>query len=321
MGGEEQSTQAVRAAPVIRVLDIEKRFDDVVALAGVSLEVHRGECFGLLGPNGAGKTTLCDLLMGMTSATAGRLELLGLTWAENARELRQRVTAQFQEASFYGLLSVEETVRLFRKFYRRGLSVDEAIGLVGLEDKRHAWVRTLSGGQRQRMSVACALVSDPEIVLLDEPTAGLDPTTRRSLWGVVERYRAQGRTILFTTHYMEEAERLCDRIAIIDHGKVVACGSPSGLIAEFGGDHIVDLRLAGSDYPPELLENTPGVRVVLREEGSLRLAMSGLQELPHLLVALAGRQVTVLDIATRQPTLDDVFMRLTGRSFEPGSRS
>jgi len=213
-----------------------KRYGDVVAVAGLDLAVAAGECFGLLGPNGAGKTTTIEILEGLTEPDAGDVELLGMRWRGGAdgRALRERLGIQLQETQLADKLTVEETVRLFRSFYRRSHTVDEVLALVGLEEKRRSWVNKLSGGQKQRLAVACALVSRPELLFLDEPTTGLDPQSRRQLWEVVRRFRAAGGTVLLTTHYMEEAERLCDRVAIMDHGKVIALGTPRELIASLG---------------------------------------------------------------------------------------
>jgi len=200
-------------APPIRCAGLVKRYADVVAVAGLDLTVNARECFGLLGPNGAGKTTTIEILEGLTAPDRGEVEILGMRWTggANTRALRERLGIQLQDTQLADKLTVEETVRLFRSFYRAAHSVEEVLGLVGLEEKRGAWVGKLSGGQKQRLAVACALVSHPELLFLDEPTTGLDPQSRRQLWDVIGRFRAAGGTVLLTTHYMEEAERLCDR--------------------------------------------------------------------------------------------------------------
>ena len=213
------------SAPSLLLRGLRKAFGDVVAVDGLDLEVARGECFGLLGPNGAGKTTTIEICEGLTAADAGTVELLGLDWTKGAGELRQRIGIQLQETQFSDKLTVEETLRLFRSFYRRGIPVDESIRTAQLEDKRGARVGTLSGGQKQRLAMACALVGDPELLFLDEPTTGLDPQARRHLWDLVDALKQAGRTIILTTHYMEEAERLCDRVAIMDHGRRIALGT------------------------------------------------------------------------------------------------
>jgi len=255
----------------IRCSGLVKRYADVVAVAGLELTVAAGECFGLLGPNGAGKTTTIEILEGLTEPDAGDVELLGMRWGGGGaggaadRALRERLGIQLQETQLADKLTVAETVRLFRSFYTSSHSVDEVLALVELEEKRGAWVGKLSGGQKQRLAVACALVSRPELLFLDEPTTGLDPQSRRQLWEVIRRFRAAGGTVLLTTHYMEEAERLCDRVAIMDHGKVIALGTPRELIASLGAEHVVEFALvdgAGRVPAPEELAALPGVQAV-----------------------------------------------------------
>jgi len=218
----------------VRCEQLKKSYGSVVAVDGLSLDVRRGECFGLLGPNGAGKTTTIEILEGLLAPDSGNVEVLGLHWMTDERELRQRLGIQLQEAQFTDKLTVEETLRLFRSFYDRGRSIDDLLGLVELESKRESWVVKLSGGQKQRLSIACALVGDPDMLFLDEPSTGLDPQSRRQLWGVLQRFRAGGGTILLTTHYMDEAEVLCDRVAIVDQGKIIALDTPKALISAFG---------------------------------------------------------------------------------------
>ena len=210
---------------------LKKSYGDVIAVDGLSLDVRRGECFGLLGPNGAGKTTTIEILEGLLAPDTGDVEVLGLRWQTDERELRQRLGIQLQETQFTDKLTVEETLRLFRSFYDRGRSVDDLLALVELESKRASWVVKLSGGQKQRLSIAVALVGAPDLLFLDEPSTGLDPQSRRQLWGVLQRFRAGGGTILLTTHYMDEAEVLCDRVAVVDHGKIIALDTPKALIA------------------------------------------------------------------------------------------
>jgi ABC-2 type transport system ATP-binding protein len=211
--------------------NLRKRYGDVVAVDGLSLAVERGECFGLLGPNGAGKTTTIEILEGLLTPDSGDVEVLGMTWRAHEGPLRQRLGVQLQETQLADKLTVEETLRLFRSFYHRGYSVDQLLKMVELEAKRASWVVKLSGGQKQRLALACALAGDPELLFLDEPTSGLDPQSRRQLWDLVRRIREAGGTVLLTTHYMEEAEILCDRVAIVDHGRVIALGTPPELIA------------------------------------------------------------------------------------------
>ena len=221
----------------VRTTDLVKRYGEVLAVDGLSLEVRRGECFGLLGPNGAGKTTTVEILEGLLDPTGGEVEVLGQRWEVDPAALRQRLGITLQETHLPDRLTVAEVVELFRSFYRRGRDVEEVLALVSLAEKRRTWYEKLSGGQKQRLAVACALVSDPELLFLDEPTTGLDPQSRRQLWEVVLRAKAEGRTVMLTTHYMDEAERLCDRVAIIDRGKVIALGTPRELIARAARTH------------------------------------------------------------------------------------
>jgi ABC-2 type transport system ATP-binding protein len=219
--------------------DLQKRYGDVVAVAGLSLHVRRGECFGLLGPNGAGKTTTIEILEGLLAPDGGHVEILGLAWATSERQLRERLGIHLQETQLSDKLTVEEMLRLFRSFYRRGRQVGELLEIVALEGKRRSRVGTLSGGQKQRLSVACALAGSPDLLFLDEPTTGLDPQSRRQLWDVLERFRGDGGTILLTTHYMDEAQVLCDRVAIVDHGRLIALGTPRELISSLAAPKTV----------------------------------------------------------------------------------
>jgi ABC-2 type transport system ATP-binding protein len=274
----------------VRCSGLVKRYERVVAVAGLDLAVQARECFGLLGPNGAGKTTIVEILEGLLSPDEGDVEVLGMRWGgHHEGALRERLGIQLQETQLNEKLSVEETIRLFRSFYRQGRTVEEVLHLVGLEAKRTSWVGKLSGGQRQRLAVACALLNRPDLLFLDEPTTGLDPQSRRQLWELLQRFRAEGGTIVLTTHYMEEAETLCDRVAIVDHGKVIASGTPRDLIATLGAEHVVEFTLDG-EVPPDLvstLRALPGVREVRAANGSVS--------------------------ATHHATLEDVFVALTGR--------
>ena len=223
----------------LRCVGLRKRYGDVVAVDGLSLEIARGECFGLLGPNGAGKTTTIEILEGLLVPDGGEVEVLGLTWQRDEQALRQRLGVQLQETQLAEKLTVEETLRLFRSFYHEGHSVDALLKMVELEPKRSSWVGKLSGGQKQRLALACALAGNPELLFLDEPTTGLDPQSRRQLWDLVRRIKDAGGTILITTHYMDEAEILCDRVAVVDHGHVIALGAPHDLIASLGAPKVV----------------------------------------------------------------------------------
>src|SRR5215211_2400535 len=214
----------------LRCRALVKRYANVIAVDGLDLEVRAGECFGLLGPNGAGKTTTIEICEGLLAPDAGTVEVLGKQWSRDGKALRSRLGIQLQETQLSEKLTVEESVRLFRSFYPSGRTVDEVIGLVQLDEKRRARVGTLSGGQKQRLAVACALVGDPDLLFLDEPTTGLDPQSRRQLWDIIDTFRNEGGTTVLTTHYMDEAERLCDHVAIVDHGKVISLGTPRELI-------------------------------------------------------------------------------------------
>src|SRR5262249_26898073 len=257
--GGSRAPESAPAASAIRCSGLIKHYADVTAVDGLDLEVQLGECFGLLGPNGAGKTTTIEILEGLTPADGGSLEVLGKTWGGRGDyALRQRLGVQLQETQLADKLTVEETIRLFRSFFTRGRDVDEVIATVALEEKRRARVGKLSGGQKQRLAVACSLVSDPDLLFLDEPTTGLDPQARLKLWEIVEGFRAEGGTILLTTHYMEEAERLCDRVAIMDHGRIIAMGTPAELIRMLGADQIVEFRVNGG-FEAGVLSGLPGV--------------------------------------------------------------
>jgi ABC-2 type transport system ATP-binding protein len=299
-----------------------KRYENgkksVDAVRGLDLEVSRGECFGLLGPNGAGKTTTVEILEGLQPPTSGEVEILGLKWGSGQDDaLRQKLGITLQETKLLEKLSVLETLRLFRSFYDEGIEVDEAIGLVSLEEKSTAWVRNLSGGQRQRLAVACALVGKPELLFLDEPTTGLDPQARRQLWEVVTEVKRKGNTILLTTHYMDEAERLCDRVAVIDHGKAIALGSPKELISRLGGEHVIEFSLEetnGGAPRQELFAAVEDVRKVTREAGSFLLTVSEPhRSIPSLLELLRKESLQLKSLTTRHVNLEDVFVNLTGR--------
>src|SRR5438094_1966762 len=265
--------------PAIRCRDLHKRYPSrtapVDAVNGLDLEVQEGECFGLLGPNGAGKTTTIEILEGLMQPTSGDVEILGRHWGEDDVALRQRLGISLQETRLGEKLTVRETLALFRSFYGRGQSPETVMERVGLTEKAQAYVGKLSEGQRQRLAVACALVGDPDLLFLDEPTTGLDPQSRRQLWDILRGFRAQGRTILLTTHYMDEAERLCDRVAIVDHGKVIALGTPAELIAQLGGEHLIEFALNnGAMLADAELQALPAVMSVRREDDAYALAVA-----------------------------------------------
>ena len=328
----------------LRIRCLHKAFGEVRAVEGIALEVKPGECFGLLGPNGAGKTTTIEICEGLTTPDAGTVELLGRNWQQDANELRQLIGIQLQETQFPEKLTVEEVLRLFRSFYRRGMTLDEAIALAQLEEKRRARVGGLSGGQKQRLAMATALVGDPELLFLDEPTTGLDPQARRHVWDLVERLKQAGRTIILTTHYMEEAERLCDRVAIMDHGHVIALGAPKELIAMVGGEDIVEFAVglkatadASTTFSAknavnsaqddssgrgqgvvnvEMLKAIPGVQSHRVDEALHQLSVSELHTaVPQIFAALEEQGLHLSEFRTHSATLEDVFVRLTGRNL------
>jgi ABC-2 type transport system ATP-binding protein len=269
----------------------------------------------MLGPNGAGKTTAIEILQGLRQPDAGDVAVLGLDWRGHEAELRQRMGTQLQETKLPEKLKVQEAVRLFRSFYQHGREVDEVLAIVGLVEKRGAWVGKLSGGQRQRLAVACALVCEPDLLFLDEPTTGLDPQSRRQLWGVIADFSSRGGTVLLTTHYMEEAERLCDRVAVVDHGRIIALGTPRELIASLGAEHVVEFALEDGPGPPDDdLLRLPGVEQVARENGTTHLTVSRVhQTVPALMRLLSERGASLSALTTHHATLEDVFLNLTGR--------
>jgi ABC-2 type transport system ATP-binding protein len=278
--------------------------------------VRLGECFGLLGPNGAGKTTTIEICEGLIEADSGEVEMLGMRWDSDSNRLRQRLGIQLQDTQLAEKLTVFETVRLFRSFYQAGPSPAEAIALVQLEEKQKSRVGTLSGGQKQRLAMACALVGDPEFLFLDEPTTGLDPQARRQLWDLIEEFKLAGRTILLTTHYMDEAERLCDRVAIMDHGKIIALGTPRELIASIGVEHVVEFSAgaASKTLVISALRGIEGVREVTTENGSVRLQVTELHRaVPALLAELNRQGLPLTELRTHSASLEDVFVTLTGR--------
>ena len=300
----------------LRCRGLVKHYGDVVAVDGLDLDVYRGECFDLLGPNGAGKTTTVEIFEGLTRPTAGSVQVLGEPWRGDDPSLRARLGIQLQETKFPEKLRVREIVALFRSFYPSGLDPVDALELVDLGEKSAAQVRTLSGGQKQRLSLACAVVGDPEVLFLDEPTTGLDPTSRRQIWQIVEGFKSRGRTVLLTTHYMEEAARLSDRVAIVDRGQLIAQGTPDALIASLGAEHVIEL-----ETEPRIeagrLEDLAGVVAVVEAGRGLRLTVTAVHvAVPAVLARLAETGHEPSRLATHHATLEDVFLARTGRRFE-----
>ena len=313
------SAETVPGAPALLIRNLHKSYKDVHAVDGLDLEVALGECFGLLGPNGAGKTTTIEICEGLTKPDTGEVVLLGQGWDKGRDSLRRRIGVSLQETQFSEKLTVLETVSLFRSFYPTGLAPATVLQQVQLTEKSGARVGQLSGGQKQRLALACALIGAPELLFLDEPTTGLDPQSRRQLWELIAGFKAEGRTVILTTHYMDEAERLCDRVAIVDYGRIIALGSPRELIASLDAEQMVEFRLAEGAEGGAVTGAVPGVTDVRQEGQTLTLRVSHLhQSLPALLTALSLNGTVVEELRTRAPTLEDVFVALTGRHLRDG---
>ena len=304
--------------------NLVKRYDGrppVEAVRGLDLTVEEGECFGLLGPNGAGKTTTIEIIEGLLPATSGEVEVLGRNWGRDDDEIRQRIGISLQETRLSEKLSVLETLTLFRSFYREGLSPQAAMARVSLEEKAGAWIKTLSGGQKQRLAVACALVGDPELLFLDEPTTGLDPQSRRQLWEVIGEFRKTGRTVMLTTHYMDEAERICDRVAIVDHGQVKALDTPRQLIASLGGEHVIEFSCDGDNsvgcQDAARFADLPAVSAARSEVAGISLSVKEPHvTLPALMVRLQEMNCRLTNLTTRHASLEDVFVKFAGRHLD-----
>ncbi len=301
----------------IQCRDLRKTYDrKVEAVRGLNLEIQTGECFGLLGPNGAGKTTTIEILEGLLAPTSGEVTILGHTWGESEREMREWLGISLQETRLSEKLTVRETIDLFASFYREPRSCDEVLEQLQLTEKADSWVGKLSGGQRQRLAVATALVCNPKILFLDEPTTGLDPQSRRQLWDIIRGFQRNGGTVLLTTHYMDEAERLCDRLAIVDHGQIIAEGSPADLIDRLGGHHVVEFSVSGNSDGASLQvwKGLPSVESVREDDGMVALNVKQPHlTIPALLDAIDKLGSQLQHLTTRQASLEDVFVRLTGR--------
>jgi ABC-2 type transport system ATP-binding protein len=303
----------VPAQVVVRRL--RKQFPKVVAVDGVDLEVATGEVFGLLGPNGAGKTTTLEMIEGLTRPDEGEIEIGGLDWRHHAPQIRARIGVQLQATSLYNKITPREALDLFGSYYPRRRPTAELLALVQLEDKADAYHVTLSGGQAQRLALALALVNDPEVVFLDEPTAGLDPQGRRSLWEVVRGMKGAGRTVVLTTHYMDEAEALCDRLAILDHGKILRSGTPAGLIAGLGIPSVVELTFDGPAPEASTFRERLGVAIEVRGDVWEIPTPDPKTLLPRLLTLTESEGLDYNQVHVRRATLEDVFLQLTGRSL------
>src|ERR1700688_1423065 len=312
----------------IQCRDLRKTYDGKVeAVRGLNLEIQPGECFGLLGPNGAGKTTTIEILEGLSEPTSGQVSIFGHSWREDEREMREWLGISLQETRLSEKLTVRETVELFASFYREPRSSEEVLEQLQLTEKADSWVGKLSGGQRQRLAVATALVCNPRILFLDEPTTGLDPQSRRQLWDIIRGFQRAGGTVMLTTHYMDEAERLCDRLAIVDHGQIIAEGSPADLIERLGGHHVVAFALGDATLGAEAQRNgdseiatletwraLPSVESVREDDGMVALSVKEPPlTIPALLDAVGKQGKASQHLTTRQASLEDVFVRLTGR--------
>jgi ABC-2 type transport system ATP-binding protein len=306
----------------IQCRDLRKTYDGKVeAVRGLNLEVLTGECFGLLGPNGAGKTTTIEILEGLLAPTSGEVSILGHSWRDDEREMREWLGISLQETRLSEKLTVRETIELFASFYREPRSSDEVLEQLQLTEKADSWVGKLSGGQRQRLAVATALVCNPKILFLDEPTTGLDPQSRRQLWDIIRAFQRDGGTVMLTTHYMDEAERLCDRLAIVDHGQVIAEGSPADLIERLGGPHVVEFAVSGTSADGksdgaalQAWKGLPSVESVREDDGMVALNVKQPHlTIPALLDAIHQQGTQLQHLTTRQASLEDVFVRLTGR--------
>ena len=290
--------------------------EPVEAVRGIDFEIEVGECYGVLGPNGAGKTTTIEILEGLLDATSGQAEVLGMRWGKDDTAIRERIGVSLQETQLSDRLSVGETLNLFRSFYSTGIDATAAMKRVSLEEKEKAWIKTLSGGQKQRLAVATALVGDPELIFLDEPTTGLDPSSRRQLWEIIETFGKEGKTVLLTTHYMDEAERLCDRVAIFDAGKIIAEGTPSELIRSIGAEHVIEFSINQdhNSFDDSMIKAIPTVEQIDKTDDAFRVTVGQPHVvLPQLITGLAEKNISLSSLTTRHASLEDVFVSLTGR--------
>ncbi|HXG41538.1 MAG TPA: ABC transporter ATP-binding protein [Dehalococcoidia bacterium] len=303
---------------VVAVQGLRKRYGDIVAVDGVSFAVRRGETFGIVGPNGAGKTTTLEIIEGLRQPDEGHVRVLGLDPQRQSAEVKQRIGVQLQASAYFDFLTLKEILELFGSFYRRRLSALDLLEMVGLRERAGSLLKHLSGGQQQRFSLAAALVNDPEVVFLDEPTTGLDPQARRSLWELVRGMRSQGRTVILTTHYMEEAQALCDRVAIMDGGRIVALDTPDALVSRLEAPFHVRLHLERS-VDPRALAVAGVVEVACPADGRdglYRLQVRSVAEsLPLVLARLQELEVGLVDLAVERATLEDVFLALTGKEL------
>jgi ABC-2 type transport system ATP-binding protein len=301
---------------LVRVENLHKRYGQVEALRGITFEIKSGEVFGLLGPNGAGKTTTIEILEGLRQPDEGRASVCGLDPTREQAILKQRIGAQLQPTVLPDKIRVEEALALFASFYERTASIEMLLDRFGLAEKRRAYYEHISGGQKQRLALALALVNDPELVLLDEPTVGLDAMLRRDIYALIEQFRSDGRTVLLTTHYIEEAERLCDHVAIIDRGRLIALGTPRELIEQSGKGTRLEVRVS-KPVPIERLSKLEAVLDCREADGTYFLhAQAPAQAIAALVRLLEAEGSALLDLHIAQPSLEDVFVEVTGRRME-----
>jgi ABC-2 type transport system ATP-binding protein len=302
---------------VVDVKDLVKSYGEVKAVQGLSFQVKQGETFGMLGPNGAGKTTTVEIVEGLRAADSGQVTVLGMDVSKVPARIKQRIGVQLQAPSLLPLVNVTELLSLFGSFYDRSLPVNDVLDLLSLQESRKVLVKNLSGGQQQRLSVALALINDPDIAFLDEPTTGLDPQARHNLWSVIEKMRSQGKTVFLTTHYMEEAEHLCDRVAVVDHGSIIAEGSPRELIQTYFKENAVEFDM--DPPPPELvMQGFPGVSNVRIAKNEVTIYSCDMPGTMSALLKYAEKtDITsnLKHLRVREATLEDVFLKLTGRTI------
>ena len=301
----------------VDVRNLVKRYGDLAAVDCISFSTPKGACLGVLGPNGAGKTTTVEILEGLRVADEGRVELLGLEWREGGQKLRERIGVQLQETRFADKLTVSETLSMFRGFYATGYSVDELVRLTGLQSKAKARVEHLSGGQLQRLALGCAIANKPDLLFLDEPSTGLDPQARRRIWELVEEFKSQGGSVVLTTHYMDEAERLADNLVIIDRGRIIARGTPKEIVDTLHADSVVELTPSAETRGrlPNLAA-VPGVTQAQPYGDSFRLAVTDpARAIAAVIHAINEASVELVDLHTHRPNLEDVFVSLTGRQL------
>jgi ABC-2 type transport system ATP-binding protein len=304
---------SVCTSKVIEVTNLAKSYGTVKAVNEISFEVAQGEVFGMLGPNGAGKTTTVEIVEGLRTPDSGKVTVLGIDASKDIRAIKERIGVQLQSPALFPLMNVQEIVKFFGSLFKKSIPASEIVRMVALDESKKVMVKNLSGGQQQRLSVGLAFVNDPDIVFLDEPTTGLDPQARRAMWEMIESIRKEGKSIFLTTHYMEEAERLCDRVAIMDHGKIIALDSPHHMIEQNFKESAIQFKM--KKRPEEsALAALPGVTKVVVEEDDVTLYSKDIPATISALLQLAsGISSNLSDLFVRQATLEDVFLKLTGK--------